>query len=1115
MKQFFFLFFIAYSSIVSASTYYVATNGNDNNPGTISQPFATWQKGIDMAYPGDTVFLRGGVYYFTATIIMNRSGTLGNRIHIFGYPPDILQGNRPILDGVNKCAHMIPNASGDVYNGAISIWAEYIHLKDFTVRNIFQCPQPAKQTQPITGAISGETANMIYENITLHNIGQKGFFVNSGAWNDVDSIYAVDVMGVTPSAAAPVYQSDSTYWINCDVYELADTFSTKPGNHADAWKVSSYQRGLFHWYGCRAWNYTDDGFDPSGSGTRVFDNNWMMASKKYDNETFPGYEGNGVKTTTAGFAYRDKGIPLDWDGSPLVIFKRNLVLFSSIGIYIGAESDTTGNCYVINNTMYKNEYNLFSGFRSYTDVNYLIGEKFRNNIVHRSTVNDAGGQPMEVAIFNKSFDAQYNNFIYANRGSVPHWDWNPDITVTDADFQTTDSLELVALFTAPRQADGSLPAIRPLMLASNSKLIDAGTQVHETDGVDFTLGYYGSAPDLGYSEFISGSYTPPSPLYKSSVIENNTPTRLEVTYSLSLANKIPSASAFIVNVNSIARPVSSLAVSGSKVYLTLATPVVYGDIVTLAYNKPANNHLQTFEGGEAATFSAQPVTNKVGFFIPEYNGANIENATPTRLDMTYSLTLTNKVPASSAFAVRVNSVARNVTGVAISGNQVRLTLASPVVYGDMVIVSYTKPAANPLQTESGGQAVSVSNKIVTNNIAPPGPVFQTAVIENDTRARLDMSFNLTLANKVPPTSAFTVLVNSAARSVNALVISGSKVQLALASPVAFGDVITVAYTKPGTNPLQTSAGGQVATFTAKSVTNNVAPPSPVYSSAVIENSTPARLEMTYSLAMASIIPAPSAFMVKVNSVTRSVSTVNVSGTKVILLLATPVVNGDLVTVAYTKPGTNPLQTTSGGQAASLPAKAVTNNCLIAASQPPVVKFKSPTHGSLVRTHGRITFEVEASAPDGEVRRVEFFNGSVKIGESTSAPFSYIWDDATEGTHQVTAIATDNLNAVSAPAVVEISIALENDITDLLQLYPNPNDGRFSIDFLKSPKAEYYAITIVNIAGQNVYKEIFSSEVSTLQFDITQSADGMYVLMVAAGGRIVSTKKFIKNGTSFH
>ena len=140
----------------------------------------------------------------------------------------------------------------------------------------------------------------------------------------------------------------------------------------------------------------------------------------------------------------------------------------------------------------------------------------------------------------------------------------------------------------------------------------------------------------------------------------------------------------------------------------------------------------------------------------------------------------------------------------------------------------------------------------------------------------------------PAASAFTVSVNSSARTVSSVSVSGTKVFLTLASPVVYGDVVTVAYNKPATNPLQTPSGGQVVSFTARNVTNNVAAVSPVYVSSVVENATPSRLEMTYSLTLANIVPAASAFTVSVNSSARTVSSVSVSGTKVSLTLASPV-----------------------------------------------------------------------------------------------------------------------------------------------------------------------------------------------------------------------------------
>ena len=123
----------------------------------------------------------------------------------------------------------------------------------------------------------------------------------------------------------------------------------------------------------------------------------------------------------------------------------------------------------------------------------------------------------------------------------------------------------------------------------------------------------------------------------------------------------------------------------------------------------------------------------------------------------------------------------------------------------------------------------------------------------------------------------------------------------------------------------TTARQRAASITARNVTNNVLPAIPVYISSAIENATPTILTMTYSLTLASITPDVSAFTVTVAGVARTVSSIAISDKLVKLTLSSAVKKGEAVTVAYTKPATNLLQTPEGGQAASLTAQAVTNN----------------------------------------------------------------------------------------------------------------------------------------------------------------------------------------------
>ena len=52
------LFFMGCFLSLSATNYFVATNGDDSNAGTLDKPFATLQKAQSKVVPGDTVYIR-------------------------------------------------------------------------------------------------------------------------------------------------------------------------------------------------------------------------------------------------------------------------------------------------------------------------------------------------------------------------------------------------------------------------------------------------------------------------------------------------------------------------------------------------------------------------------------------------------------------------------------------------------------------------------------------------------------------------------------------------------------------------------------------------------------------------------------------------------------------------------------------------------------------------------------------------------------------------------------------------------------------------------------------------------------------------------------------------
>ncbi len=105
-----------------------------------------------------------------------------------------------------------------------------------------------------------------------------------------------------------------------------------------------------------------------------------------------------------------------------------------------------------------------------------------------------------------------------------------------------------------------------------------------------------------------------------------------------------------------------------------------------------------------------------GVQVPAYVNSAINNETPSRLEMAYNISLNNIIPVSTAFVVKVNGSNKPVNSVDISGNKVILALNATLSYGDIVTVSYIRPAQNPLQSVSGGIAEAILDKSVTNKI---------------------------------------------------------------------------------------------------------------------------------------------------------------------------------------------------------------------------------------------------------------------------------------------------------------------------------------------------------------------------------------------------------------
>lgn len=79
------------SRAVSRATFYVGTDGDDDNPGSEADPLATISEGLDRATPGDTVAVLPGTYYQTVWVNDDRAGEPGEPITLTGPPDAVLK----------------------------------------------------------------------------------------------------------------------------------------------------------------------------------------------------------------------------------------------------------------------------------------------------------------------------------------------------------------------------------------------------------------------------------------------------------------------------------------------------------------------------------------------------------------------------------------------------------------------------------------------------------------------------------------------------------------------------------------------------------------------------------------------------------------------------------------------------------------------------------------------------------------------------------------------------------------------------------------------------------------------------------------------------------------
>jgi hypothetical protein len=125
----------------------------------------------------------------------------------------------------------------------------------------------------------------------------------------------------------------------------------------------------------------------------------------------------------------------------------------------------------------------------------------------------------------------------------------------------------------------------------------------------------------------------------------------------------------------------------------------------------------------------------------------------------------------------------------------------------------------------------------------------------------------------------------------------------------------------------------------------------------------------------------------------------------ILQWAYPGVGQQYIPAAYLYPTQNTDETHTEGTSAA-----------------PTVALTGPGSGATYTAPAKINLTAQATDSGGQVAKVEFLAGTMKIGEDATAPYSFSWAGVTPGTYTLLARATDNSGAssTSQPVVVTVS-----------------------------------------------------------------------------------------------
>ena len=453
------IFLLAFN--VSAATYYVATNGVDTDSGTTTNaPWRTIQKAANSLAPGDTAFVRGGIYNEAVTINVSGSAA-GGYVTFQSYP-----GETAIVDGT-----ALPFPSQDNYGLFLITGHSYIAIQGFEIRNY---KTNSNSLVPTGIWISGASHDLSIISNRIHDI------VNT---NKNGNAYGMEVWG--DSAAQSITNV---------IFHGNELFNLKTGNsesfsldgNVNSFEISGNSVhdnnnigiGFIGYEGVcpdASQDYARNGVCRSNLVWNISDSgNASYKATDYSADGIYSDGGSNVLIELNQVHNCDIGVEMASEHKNHAAFacicRDNLIWSNnSQGISIGGYSSGVGqtwNCSIMHNTLYHNDTKL----QQYGEL-YVQYYAYSNVITHNILVANSQNILLNSQYPNAGNLVDWNLYFAPGGSNNAQWDWQGATYTSFSAWRSGTTNDAHSIFADPLFISATNANFH---LATNSPAVNAG-----------------------------------------------------------------------------------------------------------------------------------------------------------------------------------------------------------------------------------------------------------------------------------------------------------------------------------------------------------------------------------------------------------------------------------------------------------------------------------------------------------------------------------------------------------------------------------------------------------------------------------------------------------------